>query len=205
VFKYLLTSLLFVSSVGFGQDDKAETTRDVDYLDLGHSLRLQKLRAGNHDESGFNNYYFVVTFYGIVSNEEERRKKIEERRKLEFDGGKFAEVGLKSLSHWKGEDKTAEGYSFEIPGDLIRNFISQTMAKFDVAETETAIRTEIVMYEKNKKYVFFGEDTKIAHTEYYPIPATKFDAKLRTNQDLNLKDKKGTEVVIRVDYGAVKK
>ena len=173
------------------------TQRNVDYEELNHTIRLDHLRAGNHDESGMNDYYFVVKFFGLVSNEEERRKPEKERRMHPFEGGTFGEVTLKSLSFWQKSGNVTE---YRISGDFIREIISATMNQFKVVETETAVLAKIEMYEKNKKYVFFGEDVLIATASYYPIPASKFDAPPRTNLDLNLKDDKGTNVVLKVEY-----
>jgi len=197
MFKLFLATTLILSTAAIADE---VTSRHIDYLDLSHTLHIDSLRSGNHDESGFNEYYFVVTHYGVVANEEARRQPEADRKILEKEGGSFGEIGIKSLSIWKPEDKASPQYALEVPGDLIRSIISETMAEFKVVETQTAIKTEIVMYEKNKKYFFLGDDVEIARTSYFSIPATKFDTPLLTNQELVLEDDKGTRVVVKVEY-----
>jgi hypothetical protein len=197
-------SLILFAQIGLSDTEALDQTqRNVDYTKLDHSVKLAHLRAGNHDDSGMNDYYFLIKFFGLVSNEEERRKPVEERRIKNFDGGTFAELSIKSLSFWESQ-KDSTVTDFKVSGDFIREIISKTMLEYGVVETETAVLAEIEMYEKNKQYVFFGEDTLVAKTSYFPIPSTKFDAPPKTNQDLHIKDNKGTNVVIKIDYGPEK-
>ena len=56
------------------------------------------------------------------------------------------------------------------------------------------------MFKKKVKYFFWGEEKLIMDTIYYPIPPTKYDAGIRANQELKMKDKVGTVVTLSVKY-----
>ena len=45
----------------------------VDYNTLDHSIIITKIRAGNHDPEGINQYFFTVKFIGLINKTEEKK------------------------------------------------------------------------------------------------------------------------------------
>lgn len=196
----LICFALIAPRLALAQEAAAPPKPLMDYLDLDHRLIIQSLRAGNHDPSGDNNYYFVAKFFGIVNTEEESKKEFKDRKKSEFDSLQFNDVTIQALRYWEAEKDVKESLSLKISGDYIRKIIASTMLEHNVGEKEVSVQVNIELYEKNKRFYFFGEDVYLATVTYFPIPATKFDKPPRTNQSLTMQDDKGTLVTIGVDY-----
>ena len=174
----------------------------TDYTLFDHSILLDELRAGNHDESGTNQYYFKVTLVGLFNTFEEREKDLKSRQQFEEPMGEFADVSLTALSFLKLDKDTRqqEKFRMSINGNTLREMISHGMKSFGAKEDQIEIMTKIELWEKNKKFKFFGEDQLIGKTAYYPIPLTKLDVQGRTNLQLEIRDEKGTYVRFHVDY-----
>ena len=174
----------------------------TDYSLYDHQILLDELRAGNHDESGTNQYYFKVTLVGLFNTFEEREKDIKDRQQFAEPMGDFADVSLKALSFLtlNKETRQNENYRLPITGNTLREMISTGMKTFQSKEDQIAIMCKIEMWEKNKKFRFFGEDELIGSTAFYPIPITKLDVQGRTNLKLEIRDEKGTYVRFHVDY-----
>jgi hypothetical protein len=171
----------------------------LDYETLSHAVSIESLRAGSHDPSGTNDYYFVADMYSLVNSSEERNLEFAKRKKIKIELGNFGETQIDSLKTWKSDGKVNDK-TLTIAGDTIRKLAAQSMQEFKVQESEIAVMVEITMFEKAKKYYFFGEDTQIAKTEYFPISQTKYE---KTNDhDLTLQDDKGTQVILRIHYKA---
>ncbi|TWW09441.1 hypothetical protein E3A20_14300 [Planctomyces bekefii] len=172
----------------------------LDYTTLSHTLAIDMLRAGSHDLSGVNNYFFTVRMFALHNSAEERNLEFEKRKKIEVDKGVFGETKIDSLSLWKPDEKLKNFKELKIDGQGIRELMARGMTEFGVPESEVAIMVEIELALKSKKFFFFGQDTAISKTSFYPIPPTKFDAPIRTNQSLAITDDKGTVVRINVRY-----
>ena len=52
----------------------------IDYDTLTHTIQVNTIRAGIHDESGENNYYFKVDMFGLVLTKEERKMEFAKRK-----------------------------------------------------------------------------------------------------------------------------
>lgn len=172
----------------------------LDYTTLSHTLAIDMLRAGSHDPSGVNNYFFTVRMFALHNSAEERNLEFDKRKKIEVDKGVFGESKIESLSVWKPDEKLKNFKELKIDGQGIRELMARGMTEFSVPENEVAILIEIEMFLKSKKFFFFGQDTAISKTSFYPIPPTKFDAPIHTNQSLAITDDKGTVVRINVRY-----
>lgn len=172
----------------------------LNYETLTHTLSIDTLRAGSHDESGSNDYYFSVAMYGLLNSTEERNLSFDQRKKITVERGTFGETQLESLAVWRPDDKLKNYKEHKIEGHAIRELAARAMQEFKAQEADVAVMVEIAMFEKNKRFFFLGDDTPIAKTVYYPIPLTKFDAPLRTNQTLVISDDKGTHVKLAVKY-----
>lgn len=169
----------------------------IDYSTLSHTIHLSRLRAGNHDAKGINDYFFTVTMYSLVISKEERKKRFKDRKKLSVLIGDFGELNIKALSLWQGDSK---GSKILIDGDFIRKLTSDTMKEFGITESEVAIRVEIQMFESNKRFIFFGENHLIKTVYYYPIPQTIPHKPSRKNLTLSITDEFGTDVLLKVNY-----
>ncbi len=172
----------------------------LDYATLAHAVSVTSLRAGAHDDSGTNEYFFAAKMYGLLNSADERNATLDKRKKIEVDLGTFGETQIVSLGFWRAEGKASVPKELKIDGNQIRELTARVMQEHKVTEAEVAIMMELTMLEKNKKYWFFGEDTKIGSVTYYPVPATKFDTPLATNSELTLTDDKGTLVKLVVTY-----
>lgn len=172
----------------------------LDYSTISHTLSIDTLRAGSHDESGINDYFFAVTMFGLLNSSEERNLPFDQRKKVTVDLGRFGDTKIESLAIWRPDEKSKDFKELKIDGNAVRELAARTMGEFKVKEGDVAIMVEVGLYTKHKKFFFFGDEQLIAKTDYYPIPTTKFDAPLRTNQMLGITDDKGTSVKIAVRY-----
>jgi hypothetical protein len=196
VLALLVFSFLFAFSLN-AADDKLNS---YDLYD--HQLLIETLRAGNHDASGVNDYYFTITLSALSNSADALKKDVKDRATIKQDLGKFGELNIPVLTTWTQDPKAATGgsMSFEIKGDLIRTMVSDAMRQFKLGEQEVAMRVQIEMYEKEKKFGFWGTDTLVGQTEYYPIPPSKYQVGGRMNIKLSLIDDKGTEVRFKIIY-----
>jgi hypothetical protein len=212
--KTLLTLLLLGASPALGADAPAadktappaeiaptlKAAEPLDYTTITHTLGIDSLRAGSHSETGTNDYTFHVTMYGLHNSAEERNLPFEQRKKIPVELGSFGDTTIDSLAIWRPDEKAKDYKELRIDGNTVRELAARTMSEFQVQESDVAIMVQIRMLVKKKKFFFFGDDQEIAKAEYYPIPPTKFDAPLRTNQVLTITDDKGTNVKIAVRY-----
>lgn len=176
----------------------------LDYATLTHTISIEMLRAGSHDPSGTNDYFFTVTLYGVLNTSEQRNLDFAASKKVVVERGNFGDTHIDSLDVWKPDAKLKNYKEFKIEGNAIRELAANAMTEFKVQESDIAVMVEIAMFEKNKRFIFLGDDTPIAKTSYHPIPATKFDLPLRTNQTLTITDDKGTYVKFLIKYEAAK-
>lgn len=174
----------------------------IDYDTLTHTIQVNTIRAGIHDESGENNYYFKVDMFGLVLTKEERKMEFAKRKKKIVNFGNFGGVVIKSLGHWKSEN---DSNTFTIQGDSLRVLTSDMMREFGIREDVVAIRIDVTMMEKEKKFGFFGDDVIIGGTTYWPIPEKVPHAPNRSDLKLSITDEKGTAVAIGIVYEANRK
>lgn len=179
----------------------AAAKEPLDYVTLSHTLSIDSLRAGSHDASGSNDYFFTVVAFGLLNSAEERNMAFEARKKLTVELGTFGDTVIDSLAVWKPDEKLKNYKEFKIDGNVVRELAARTMKEFAVQEAEISVMVEVAMHERNKRFIFFGEDVAVAKVAYYPIPATKFDAPIRANQSLAITDNLGTLVKVSVKYG----
>jgi hypothetical protein len=187
--------LLFVVTgpIAFAAD------KPIDYQTLDFSLTLTKLRAGNHDSSGTNEYYFQTKLYGLPVLKEEIKKPFAERKKNESDLGKFAEIKIDSLKYWVPEKKPV-GTQLLVTGDKIRSLIAETMRTNTVPENETSLRVLVEMFEMNKKFGWLGEDTKVGEATFDVIPESLPHAAKIENKTLTITDAQGTLVELKLEF-----
>lgn len=172
----------------------------VDYDLIQHTISVEELRAGVHDERGVNDYFFKVTAYGVANSPEERTKPVEERKSIPAEIGTFGDSTLNSLSYWRHDAADKEGKTIVVEGNVIRELAAGAMRTFELPETQIAVMVVVELYERNKKYLFFGSDTYVAKVAYFPIPWSNYDLPSRTNLALVISDDKGSNVQIKVRY-----
>ncbi len=177
------------------------STKPIDYQTLDFTITLHSLRAGNHDESGTNQYFFQSKLYGLPILKEEVKKGLEEKKKTEVDLGKFAEIKIDSLKYWTA-DKKPTGIQLSVPGDKLRSVIAEVMRTFSVSEDQTALKIEITMYELNKKFGWIGSDIKVGTASFDVIPDTLPRLAHTEDKTLNISDAQGTFVELAVHFKA---
>ena len=170
----------------------------INYGTLTHTIRLAELRAGNHDDTGINDYYFAVKIYGLVSSQDEKKLDFAARKKILVDGGRFGDIHIAALSFW--EKPEAGAPEVVIQGETFRDLAARTMKQFSVAETEVGILIEVEMYEQNKRFVFFGEDRLIGKTNFFLIPETFPHKPVTKDVSLTITDNLGTAVSLGVAF-----
>ncbi len=178
----------------------ARANEVVDYTKLDHRIFIDQLRAGSHDPSGTNHYYFVATMSALKNTKEDLQLEIDKRKRLPDEPSTFGSIQESSLVVWKPQGKPEESVFIDIPGDQMRLLVIRAMKEWKVREDEIAIHVEVAQFEKSKSFGFFGEDTLIGKANYYPIPATQFQAAARTNLKLNISDTFGAQTIIKVKY-----
>ncbi len=180
---------------------RKDVNEPLDYSTLSHSLSIESLRAGSHDESGTNDYVFKATMFGLLNSSEERNLPFQQRKKVTVELGPFGDTKIESLAIWKPDEKAKDFKELKVDGNAVRELAAKTMGDFKVQEGDVAVMVEVAMFSKHKKlFFFFGDEQQIATASYYPIPTTKYDTPLRTNQLLTITDDKGTNVKIAVRY-----
>jgi len=172
----------------------------INYALLTHTLAITSLRAGSHDPSGTENYEFEVKMYGLLNSSEERNLDFAKRKKVVVDLGRFGDTKIEALALWQEDPKTKEVKELKVDGDRIRELMARSMQEFKAREDELTAMIEVAMYVKHRKYFVLSDETLVAKASYYPIPPTKFDVPLRTDQTLTISDDKGTSVKLSVHY-----
>ncbi|MDA9951509.1 hypothetical protein N9D31_02925 [Oligoflexaceae bacterium] len=172
----------------------------IDYEKLSHSIQLDSFRSGNHDPDGIGEYLIKVKYFAILNTEAERKKDWAQQKKIAFDGPEFNELHLENLSFWKPSKDEKKAMRVEIKGDQIRKACSEAMNKLGIKENEISLMVRISVVETGKKYFFIDDSHEILSTQYYPIPQTKYDIPMRTNQNLIIKDDNATRLTFSVVY-----
>jgi hypothetical protein len=170
----------------------------TDYSLLDHKVSVQNMRAGNQDESGLNDYFFTATMVGIVVDSHQEATK--EEKSFGLPPVNFGNLQLKALDRWESNPKLKQTIEMNISGDDIRKFIAEIMVKFAVEEKDVAVRVDLALFEKNKKFYFFGEDQKIAVASYFPVPSKGAFAQQRQDNQLLMQDGKSTFVNFFIKY-----
>lgn len=191
--------VLLVNTLAYGE--KKEGFEDlIDYEELDHQLVLSKLRAGNHDVSGVNDYYFNLQLYALAILKEERKKDFSERLKIQRDMGPFGDIQVKTLSYWQGDDSSVMS---RIQGEDVRDLMSEAMRTFNTTENQVAVLVKVVLFEKNKQFIFFGEDRMIGQSSYYIIPESIPHKPKLENKSIEITDELGTLVLLDIQYDAL--
>ena len=172
----------------------------LDYTLLTHSLNIELLRAGAHSAKGTDTYTFVLSLVGLLNSSEERNLDFDKRKKKVIDLGVFGDTSIESLAVWKPDAKLKNFKEIKIDGQAIRELVAQMMTTFNVPEAEVRAQVDISMVIKKKKWLVLNADEQVAKASYAPVPATKFETGLRSNQDLVIEDNQGTYVKIAVRY-----
>lgn len=185
---------------GAKAESAAPKDEPLDYTLLTHTVAIDTLRAGSHDPSGVNEYVFQATMYGLLNSSEERNKPFADRKKVTVELGTFGDTTIESLAVWRADEKAKDVKELGVEGNGIRELAARAMQEFKVQEAELCVMVELVMLERQKKWLVLKDDQVVAKTSYYPIPPTKFDTPIRTNQQLLITDDKGTNVKVGVRY-----
>jgi hypothetical protein len=172
----------------------------LDYSTLSHVVSVEFLRAGSHDPSGVNEYYFQAKMLGLLNSSEERNTELSQRKQVTVELGTFGDTSIDSLAYWRPDEKAQQVKQLRLEGDAIRELAARVMQEFAVQEGDVTVMVSVSLFEKAKKWIFFGEDTYVGRAEYSPIPQSKFDTPLRTDSALAIADDKGTLVKLRVHY-----
>lgn len=198
--KYLLwivgTSLFINVNLIYGNPDF------IDYEKLTQNIEIETLRSGNNDPEGINEYYFQPTLIALLNSKEERKKEINKRTKSFHQGEIFGAVTIKTLSSMNKDMELSFG---TIEGDKIRELISGMMSSYKFEEQNISLYVEIKMYEKNKKYLFFGEDQLVGSTTYFILSDDVNRKPLTETHYPKITDNFGTYVQFKVLYPSKKK
>lgn len=191
-----LFTLLFLTSPVWART--GDTFIDYDKLDL--TVTIKALRSGNQDPSGLNSYYFKLTADALPILKEEVKKPFAERLKIEREIGEFGQIEIKSLKNWVPEKKPNPLFSIALSGDLIREIAAETMRKYKVAEEGVSIICRVELFERSKKFGFWGDDLRVGEATFPIIPETLPHGPRVENRDLMISDKLGTQVRFSVVF-----
>ncbi|WP_141732455.1 hypothetical protein [Oligoflexus tunisiensis] len=191
-----LLILLLLSGSAWAKDNDAFI--DYDKLDL--TVTVKALRAGNQDPSGLNSYYFRLTADALPILKEEVKKPFAERLKVERVVGEFAQIEIKSLKNWTPDKKPNPLFSLALKGDLIREIAAETMRQFKVAEEGVSIICRVEMFERSKKFGFWGDDLLVGEATFPIIPETLPHGPRAENRELKIEDDSGTLVRVAVVF-----
>ena len=95
------------------------------------------------------------------------KKAFKDRKKVTRLMGTFGEQSVKSLDFATPSNPPQ---SFRISGEDVRSLVSEAMMNLEVSESQVAVFCKIQLYEKNKQFIFFGEDTLVGSTSYFIVP-----------------------------------
>jgi hypothetical protein len=188
--------LLFLASPVWSKT--GDTFIDYDKLDL--TITIKALRSGNQDPSGLNSYYFKLTADALPILKEEVKKPFAERLKVEREIGEFGQIEIKSLKNWIPEKKPNPLFSIALSGDLIREIAAETMRKYKVAEEGVSIICRVELFERSKKFGFWGDDLRVGEATFPIIPETLPHGPRVENRDLMISDNLGTQVRLSVVF-----
>ncbi|MCX6130285.1 MAG: hypothetical protein NTX25_14630 [Proteobacteria bacterium] len=194
-----LVIMLFLTSKSFAKTEVALI--DYDKLDL--TVTVTSLRAGNQDPSGDNSYYFKLTASALPILKEEIKKPFAERQKVERTIGEFASLQIKSLKYWQPDPKTLKNFTQSMTGDIVREIAAETMRQYKVAEQAVAVLCQVEMFERNKKFNFLGNDTRVGEVMFPIIPDTLPHGPKLENRELLIQDESGTYVELSIKFKAL--
>ncbi|MDQ3235278.1 MAG: hypothetical protein M3Q07_26000, partial [Pseudobdellovibrionaceae bacterium] len=179
-----LITLLLLSGPAWAKDDDAFI--DYDKLDL--TVSIKALRSGNQDPSGLNTYYFKLTAYALPILKEEVKKPFAERLKIEREVGLFGELEIKSLKNWVPDKKPNPLFAIALNGDLIREIAAETMRQYKVAEDGLSVICRIELFERSRKFGFWGDDQRVGDVTFPIFPETLPKGQSVENRELKIFD-----------------
>jgi len=176
--------------------------RYPDYDGLGHRIYISSLRAGNHDESGENEYYFIATAQAQKDKETNVKEETKKQEPISLDSVTFGELTIKSLDTWKHSEPIEDNLFTDIIGDSLRELTSNAMRSLKAHEQDIHLVVKIDMYEKNKKFFFFGEDQLVGSVSYEPAKLLQKFKKSEppVRPTIKITDDKGTDVVFSIRF-----
>jgi hypothetical protein len=188
--------LLLLSGSAWAED----SVDFIDYDKLDLTVTVKALRAGNHDSSGVNSYYFRLTAYGLPIRKEEVKKPFAERLKVEREVGEFAKIEIKSLKNWTPDKKPNPLFSIAVSGDLLREIAAKTMREFQVVEEGLSVICRVEMFERARKFGFWGDDLLVGEATIPIIPETLPHGPRIENREMKIEDDSGTLVRLAVVF-----
>ena len=169
----------------------------IDYGQLDHTISVDTLRAGNHDESGVNTYFFTATLHAIAMTKDESEKDFNARLKKSEELDSFGEIEIAALAHLTDTKQLSD---LKVSGESIRILVSRAMRELKLAENQIAVSLVITMYENNKPFIVIGENTVVGEASYFIIPETLPHSAKIENQSLLIEDKLGAKARVAVTY-----
>ncbi len=194
--------IFFLSALAPHRQARAEDIL-IDYDKLDLNVTIKALRSGNHDPSGLNSYYFKLTADALPILKDEVKKTFAERQKIEREVGEFGLLEIKSLKNWIPDKKPNPLFNIALSGDLIREIAAETMRTYKVTEDGISIICRIEMFEKSKKFGFWGDDLKVGEAIFPIIPETLPHGPQIENHKLVISDTSGTRVELSAVFKIV--
>ena len=171
----------------------AETAHMVDYTHYGLEIKIEALRAGNHNTVGKNEYQFQVEAHAFDHTNDPSKK-------VSKAVGSFGEVQIPSLAVLTDSELKALNHTITVPGDFIRQIISLAMAELNADEQNVAVEIEITMIKLGKKFLVMSDHQTVAQISFWPIPTPASGLNIRENQEIKLTDGKSAAVKFTINY-----
>ena len=142
---------------------------NFDYADLDHTIQVESLRSGNHDEDGKNEYAVRASLIVYKSkaiqlgSKGKSKKKIEIMQEEKID--EISTIAIEVLKHWTPPKKDFENYSIRVTGDQVRKKVSQFMFKNNLEEKDVNYKISLSLVER-PLIPYFQKEVVLANIEY---------------------------------------
>lgn len=189
---------------GVTKSSASEVVRFLDYDTLDHRMVLNYLRAGNHNESGTQNYHFEVSLIALHDTESDHLMDMDSRKKLVHSYSAFGYLTIRAFKHLQSaEDKQLA--TLEIKGDAVREIVREAMNKWHsadnpVSEKEIGVQLRLELIDEHKKYYIWNSINKIIEKTYFIVPFKAAEQKLYEDMKISLTDDRGLQVEIDIEY-----
>jgi len=142
----------------------------IEYSKFDHSVVIDDLRSGNHDEDGTNEYQFkfLLKVYKkppTIIDPRKKKAKVEIKVFKDIDLGEIPKIEIPVLTRWKPSASQKEQFTLDFSGDSLRQEVAQFMNTEGVKESEVRARMKITLLEKGL-IPYFHEDTLLSSFTY---------------------------------------
>ena len=148
--KSLVVFLLLFSFLGIAGEEEDVLTQPkmIEYGNYDHSIQVEKIRSGNHDKDGTNEYLFSLEMkiYKApppILDPRKRKKKQKIKIFKIIELGDIEPIEIDVLTWWRPTDTEKSKFNYKFSGDFLRKQVAEFMNEHSLKEADVKAKIKI--------------------------------------------------------------